>query len=328
MDVFKADMRKPTTKRHKPKTAAGRLASRERESQNAVADWNERSLQERLAWLAKPKLHTAIFETIFKTEQIEKYARGNWSLEGRRLFNRQRREQKLEIREITQNWAKQRFDQFTSLALAYRKEPSIEHYLAIRTEFPELDIQIGFSSGIDPLFALEDKFRQYGIDPALVAGAMDGFEPEIDKLCLVLMERIVARDKISGPGQIQRRRATISDAMINYLIAFMLEGFDWHNEEVRIPASLILLIRHQLGPLKGDLHAEYKSREARDNAAWGVGQVLKPNEKLSINRLRRLTSVSRSTAARWLKDKDFQEWLQFSRQHVVFQPKKLPARKR
>ena len=123
MDVFKADMRKPTTKRHKPKTAAGRLASREREYQNAVADWNERSLQERLAWLAKPKLHTAIFKTIFFTEQIEKYARGNCSRE-------ERREQKLKIREITQKfgWARQRFDQFTSLALAYRKEPSTEHY--------------------------------------------------------------------------------------------------------------------------------------------------------------------------------------------------------
>lgn len=324
MDVFKADMRKPTTKRHKPKTAAGRLASREREYQNAVADWNERSLQERLAWLAKPKLHTAIFKTIFFTEQIEKYARGNCSRE-------ERREQKLKIREITQKfgWARQRFDQFTSLALAYRKEPSIEHYLAIRTEFPELDIQIGFSGGMDPLCALEDKLRQYGIDPALVAGAMDGFEPDIDKLCLVLMERIVARDEISGPGQIQQRRATISDAMINYLIAFMLEGFDWLDEEVRIPASLILLIRHQLGPLKGDLHAEYKSREARNNTAWFVGQVLKPNEKLSINRFIRLASgISRSTAARWLKDKDFQGWLQFSRRHVVLQPKKLPARKR
>ena len=135
---------------------------------------------------------------------------------------------------------------------------------------------------------------------------MDGFEPDVDKLCLALMERIVARDKIRGPGQTERRRATISDAMVNFLIAVMLEGFDWHGEALRIPASLILLIRHQLGPLRGDLHEEYRSREARNRAAWRAGEQLKPNEKLSINRLIKLASgpdnpISRATAARWLR---------------------------
>jgi hypothetical protein len=332
-------MRKPLPKRHKPETAAGRSFSTEQEFVNAVADRLQREKEQlqkkRLAWLSLPRLHVAIVEDVFKTEQTAKAPQKKWSLYAKRYFGLQRMEQNQKIREIAQKfgWTKQRLDQFKRAALAYRKEPSIKHYLAIRTEFPELDIQTGFSGETDPLFALEHKCRQYVIDPALVSAATDGFEPNIDKLCLALMERIVARDEISGLGQIQRRRATISNAMINYLIALMLEGFDRHNEEVRIPASLILLIRHQLGPLKGDLHDEYETREARHNAAWVAGQKLKPNERLSINRLIKLASgpdnpISHSTAARWLKDKDFQKWLQFSRQHAANQPKKLPARKR
>lgn len=333
MDVVEERMQKPIKRKCKPNTAADHSASRVKVAPNAIADWiqglDEQAWRERLAWLAKPRLDTAIFEEIFKTEQIAKAPQEKWSPEAKRHFNQQKRQQRQKIREITQKfgWTKKRFDKFKSLAVACRNEPSIKHYLAIRTEFPELDIQIGFSDGIDALFILEAKFRQYGIDPVLVAGATDGFEPDIDKLCLALMECIVARDMISGPGQTQRRRATISDAMVNYLIALMLEGLDLHNEMVQVPASLILLVRHQLGPLKGDLHDEYRSREAKLQVARRVGQLLEPDGKLSINLLVKLASqsnkpISRATAARWLKDKEFNGEIQ----HVRFPPAWLTNR--
>jgi hypothetical protein len=145
--------------------------------------------------------------------------------------------------------------------------------------------------------------------PGLVAGAMDGFEPNIDELCLVLMDRIVAREKIVGVGALQRRRAAISDAMVNYLIAFMLEGPDWTNEEIRLPASLILLIRHQLGGLKGDLHEEARAHETKVNLASAAAESTKLGEKPTISLLVKLASrnnpISKATAARLRKDKKF-----------------------
>jgi hypothetical protein len=109
--------------------------------------------------------------------------------------------------------------------------------------------------------------------------------------------------------------------MVNYLIAFMLEGADWNNAEIRLPASLILLIRHQIGALKGDLHKELESHETKLTAASIAGQRLEPGESLSINRLMKLTAdlpnftMSRATGARWLKDEEFQVHLKFWQDH-------------
>jgi hypothetical protein len=275
--------------------------------------WNERSWRERLSWLSKPRLPTAIFERIVEFDLFTTRLDAAFpSPDVKAAFDREREKliQKIEETKSQFGWDSKRFDDFTRLVVAFRKEPSIENYVTIRKSFPELDIQIAMSGGIDALFSIEEKLREYGIDPGVVASALDGFEPNIDKLCLTLMDLIIARNSISGIGKLQRRRAAISDAMIKYLLALMLEALDWCDEEVRVPASLILLLRHQLGPLKGDLHEECDSREARNRVAWIAAQLLQPNEKLSINRLVKLASATnnplpRSTAARWLKDKYF-----------------------
>jgi hypothetical protein len=294
-------------------------------SQSVVKEWSqqwdEQVHKAREAWLSMPRLHLAVFDRLAEAERIAEDPRvRSASPEVKRTIDRQKTERELKAKEAVKmfGWTAQRFDDFKKLALTFRKEPSIEHYLAIRTEFPELDIQIGMSRGLEPLWEIEDKCKQCGIDPHLIAGAMDGSERAIDRLCLTVMKRIVAREGISGSGAYQRRRAAISDAMVNYLIAFMLEGLDWCEDERRMPASLILLIRHQLGPLKGDFHKEYESRESMRQAAWIAGQQLKPNQKLSINGLIKLASsagspIPRSTAARWLKNPEFRKRLEFSR---------------
>ena len=162
---------------------------------------------------------------------------------------------------------------------------------------------------------MEKAFQVQGIDPQLVAGSLDSDEPSIDALCLHLMSAIIEREKISKnePGHIQKRRAAITDAMVNYLIVTILESFDLNDREVRIPASLVVLIRHQLTGAKSDLHTSYLAKERRHNTAIFIARDLKPNEKLSINKLASLASIPRSTAARWLKDKEFREWLDVAR---------------
>ncbi|MBR1197811.1 hypothetical protein JQ574_17585 [Bradyrhizobium sp. AUGA SZCCT0158] len=291
-------------------------------AEETLRAWNDSAWKARLSWIAKPRLHTAIFEQFLETDiSIEPADDAFPSLETKEAFYRQRKEmiEKIEDLKKRLDWDNERLNHFATLAVDFHKDPSIEKYLTIRQTFSEVDIQVGMSGGIDALFAIQKQCEQYGIDPSLVAGTMDGDEPDMDELSLMLMARIVNRNKIAGVGALQKRRAAISDAMVNYLIAFMLEGADWSNEEIRLPASLILLIRHQLGALKGVLHEEYRSRETKLRAAWIAGQQLKFDESLSINRLVNLTAsvpnfvISRATAARWLKDVEFQKHLESSR---------------
>lgn len=214
-------------------------------------------------------------------------------------------------------WSSERLSAFKQLVLNYRREGSIENYLAIKRQFPEVEIQVSRFGGMDPLYALASEFRKQGIDPQLVAGGMDGVEPSIDALSLRLLECIVDREKLpkNGPGHLEKRRAAISDSMVAYLIAIMLESYDWNDEETfRVPASLIVLIRHQLCGLQPDLHTEYQRREHRQNTAIAIGRTLKPGEQPSVRKVARDYRVPRNTVARWLADNDFKGWVECGRQ--------------
>ena len=98
-----------------------------------------------------------------------------------------------------------------------------------------------------------------------------------------------------------------------FLIIIMLEAYDWNSDYSRVPASLIFLVRHRLCGVWPDLYREHLAIEKRQNAAINVGVNLPDGEKVSINKLARLARVTRSTAARWLADPEFDRWIQFGR---------------
>jgi hypothetical protein len=135
-------------------------------------------------------------------------------------------------------------------------------------------------------------------------------------VALRLLELLLERDKLpkTGPRSIDRRRKAISDAFVNYLITTTLEAYDWNEDVYRVPASLVVLIRNQLCGSTPDLHAEFRLREHKKNVAIAVAQQLKRDERLSINKLKQLAGIPRTTAARWLNDPYFQRWLDFGRE--------------
>jgi hypothetical protein len=307
--------------RHKPKKQQSAPASN-RTRKISIDDWKgrvaEQAWQERLAWLRRPRLHTAIFEEAWRDQQIaDECAKRGAVFAEPALFERKRANMAKKINQITKKlgWSNERLALFERLVAAYRREPAIKNYVRVRREFPEVEVQVAQFGGIESLFALEDKFRKVGIDPDLIAAALDADEPSIDALCLHLLELLMARDKLpkDGPKHIEKRRNAISDTMVNYLISEMLESLDWHDETFRIPASLVVLIRHQLCTGIPDLHQEYLSRERRHNAALSFGQTLRPDERPSINKLATRVGIPRSTAARWLADKEFQRWIETGR---------------
>jgi hypothetical protein len=217
-------------------------------------------------------------------------------------FDLQRAEQDKEIDELTRNLnlSNERLSLFKQLVADYGREPT----------------NCVFGS-IDSLFKLEDHFRKAGIDPDLVVGALDADEPSVDALSLRLLELLIAREALpkDGPKHIENRRNAISDTTINYLISQVLEAFDWQDETFHVPASLVVLIRHQLCKSKPDLYEEYLSRERRDRAASKLAQTLQPNERVSIRKVERL-GIPHSTAQRWFADKKFKRRVETERKWV------------
>jgi hypothetical protein len=173
---------------------------------------------------------------------------------------------------------------------------------------------------MEAVFVLDSELKKHGINPNLVAGALNAFEPDIDELSLRLMECLVARDKLpkSGPGYVEKHRQAIGDALVDYLIVIMLEAMEWNKDNpIVIPSSLIVLIRDRLCGPDPDLARFLRSKEGQETAAFLAAQYFKPDEKISYGKLARLASVSPSTAARWLADPLFQQILDHCRKMMA-----------
>jgi hypothetical protein len=263
------------------------------------------------AWLDRPQVHAASFNDprpIFRDLPPGAVVPDKWATDRER--NRVELAKKL-------GWSDERLARFRGLVVAYTEDSSVENYVRIKHEFPEVEIQVGDYGGLERLFALEDEFMRQGIDPSLIAGSLDADEPSIDELCLRLLELVVVRNKLptSGPGYIAKRREAISDATINYLIVKMLEAANLHGRSIRFPTSLVVLIREQLCAPHTDLEQLYLSRERFQNAAFLAGQWCfhRKKKKISVRDFQNLAGVGHGTADRWLNDKEFQGWFDMGR---------------
>jgi hypothetical protein len=146
----------------------------------------------RLAWLSRPRLHTAIFAEAWFDDEVAKL--GGKAIGATKKSQRERA-QKITAIARKLRWSKERVNSFKKVVVQYRKSPTLKNYLQVRQEFPEVEIQIASFGGIDPLFSLEKEFQLQGIDPHLIAACLDSDEPSIDALCLRLMEKLVEREK-------------------------------------------------------------------------------------------------------------------------------------
>jgi hypothetical protein len=206
-------------------------------------------------------------------------------------------------------WEPERLARFKQLVLRYEKDPTNANYLQIRRDFPEVEVEAGYFSGIDAPFKFEEKFAGQSIDPMLFVGTLVAYEPDIDALCLQLLELLVTRGKLpkEGPGFIEKRRKAISDATINYLIMEILEAIDRCEGSIRIPTSLVVLIREQLCGSSPVLHQQHLARQRFQRAAYIAGRHFQQTgEQISVRKLAAAAGVSRGTAERWLADERFQ----------------------
>jgi hypothetical protein len=261
--------------------------------------------QKHLAWLRRPHVAREVFAEPDGLVEIPEEA-----------AERARKQNELAKK---LGWEPERLARFKQLVLRYEKDPTIANYLQIRRDFPETEIEVGyFGGGIDAPFELEEKFAGQGIDPMLLLGASVADEPDIDALCLQVLELLVTRGKLpkEGPGFIEKRRKATSDATINYLIVEILEAIQRYTRS--IPASLVVLIREQLCRSNPDLHQRYLAEERFRNAAYNAGlHFQQTGEQISVRKLAAAAGVSRGTAERWLADKHFQRLFDSGRKYAA-----------
>ena len=119
-----------------------------------------------------PRLHTAIFSKVYHWTK-------NWPilvespLEIRR--ERKRAERRQHVSAIAKKllWSDKRLAMFKQVVVEYRQKSTIENYLRLRRQFPEIEILIAEFGGMDPLYILGKQFRKQGIDQQLIAGCLD-----------------------------------------------------------------------------------------------------------------------------------------------------------
>ena len=198
--------------------------------------------------------------------------------------------------------------EFSRLSKPFKANPTIQHYVQLRREHPKECIEVATSWALDWVFSNGDVLQRQGIDPQIMAGALDADPECICEVSLTLMERLIEREALEAAGEshVRSRGDAVGDSLVNYLIAMMLDALSW-TDLLYIPRDLIVLIKYQIG---ADTAAEAKAqetRERRSNAAFAAAQIRAQGGKGSMRELAGLYKVSPSTVARWFPDNSFEQ---------------------
>jgi hypothetical protein len=187
---------------------------------------------------------------------------------------------------------KERRALFRQLWSAYEKKQTLENFLRLKSEFPEVDI------GVPPLFpdplSLRSEMVKYGVNPDFITTFGDDIVVSIDKLSTRLIELLVNRTKLP------KRRDKITDTLVNSLIVVMLENLCFFG--VDFPAPLMLLIRDRLCGSVPDYRKAHESSKLRDLA---ITVVAGETSKMSVRALAARIGIGKTTASRWLSDAEF-----------------------
>jgi hypothetical protein len=195
------------------------------------------------------------------------------------------------------------FNKFTK---EYKASPTIENYVRLRREFPNQEIEIATTGGIEFLFAYETELRSVGIEPREVTGVLDADPEAHAALSLKLLGLLIDRreEQKTGGTHLVSRKKVVSDTLVNYLIGAALDSLSW-NDELEISRELIVLIKHQLGCVSSHYETGEEKREKRRAALLIGAQIAANGETPTYRRIGQALGVQASTVMRWFPDNSF-----------------------
>jgi hypothetical protein len=201
-------------------------------------------------------------------------------------------------------------DGFNPITRTYKANPTIENYVALRRQHPNETIQVAVTGGLDWLFGNEEALRQFGINPHMVAGALDADPNDLSELSLRLLELNIERKKLEKAGKthLVSRGLAIGDNTVNYLINVMLGALDW-NDDLLIPRDLIVLILYQLGGATSDWEREQELAEQRTKVLLEMLRLVGAGNTPSIRAIAKNLGVSQTTVMRWYPEGELAKML-------------------
>jgi hypothetical protein len=197
---------------------------------------------------------------------------------------------------------------FNEFSKAYKRDPSIEHYVRLRREHPDAEIEVSVIGGIDQLFYMESELRRFGIDPELVSAALDADAEAISELSLQLMEKMIEGRRLTNEGKthLVRRGLAIPDKLIDWIVTCSIDAMSW-TDQLYIPRDLIVLIRERLGGSNTEYEQGSRVRQKKSQAAAIGGQLRARGIIPTYKVIGEILDVAPSTVMRWFKKGEFDE---------------------
>lgn len=197
---------------------------------------------------------------------------------------------------------------FNDVTKAFKDDPTLEHYHRLRRADPNAEIEVAVLNGLDAVFAMEEEFKRYGIDAALVASCLDADPAAISELSLRLIENRIEAQKLEEEGETQlvSRGLVIPEKMVDWLICLMLEAMSW-NDDLTMHRDLIVLLRDRLGGTNPHYKQSVDAHERRQNAKWLAASLKAQGVKVTIRMVAGALGVAPSTVLRWFPHSSFED---------------------
>lgn len=204
-------------------------------------------------------------------------------------------------------WGSKEDGGFNEPTLAYKLNPTMENYLALRRADPDAEIEVSASGGLDTLFGIEPELQKHGFDPSDIAAILDADHQAISKVALQCMEKLIVAKELAANGEthLVGRGVAMPLSLIDWIIMVALDAMSW-TEKLEIPRDLIVLIQNRLGGVQGKYYRHRELRQRKHNALFLAGQMLARGGKPSIRQLARLLGVEASSVSRWFAEGEFE----------------------
>ena len=182
----------------------------------------------------------------------------------------------------------------------------IEQYVKLRRLSPEIEVETPPNGWIDNFHSKRGELEKHGFDTALYAQILDGDLKAISELCLSIMEKILAAQNLSKAGEthLARRKLAVPDALIDWLIGFMLDAL-YKSNNSELPADLIFLIKERLNCPKARTEDQIRTYNKKDEALIKGGRLKAMGKTPSMRAVAKLVEVAPSTVSRWFTVEEF-----------------------
>jgi hypothetical protein len=196
---------------------------------------------------------------------------------------------------------------FNDLTKAYKRNPTLENYLALRRENPEGEIEVAIHGGIEQLFYMTDELARYGIEAGEFASVLDADNEAITYFSLFFMEKIVEARNLTKAGEthLVRRGLAVPNKLIDWFITCALDGLSW-TDELEINRDLIVLIRERLGGPFPEYEVGSDVHQKKMNAKIIGGSLQAQGVKPTLRLVAKLMGVTPTTVMRWFEKGEFQ----------------------